>query len=41
MPPGFVDVMAPATDVWALLQAQRARRPTLASGAIITGSSAG
>ncbi|HYC52545.1 MAG TPA: ABC transporter permease [Gemmatimonadaceae bacterium] len=27
MPPGFVDVMAPATDVWAPLQAQRRAPP--------------
>src|SRR5687767_12668454 len=27
MPPGFVDVMAPATDIWAPLQAQRRAPP--------------
>lgn len=27
MPPGFVDVMAPATDIWAPLQAQRGAPP--------------
>jgi putative ABC transport system permease protein len=27
MPPGFVDIMAPATDIWAPLQAQRRASP--------------